>query len=312
MNLYSDDSSSLASLLRAALRRTVRGLLPLLPDRARLRFARLPYTRFHSLVPKLFGGRDQVDLYGASFEMDVSEDMAVFHPLFFGEYEAPLSDLLLRLGRDASCYADVGANVGLTTLPAAVRNPQLRVFAFEPDEEVRQILWANLRANPGAEGRVEVCAVAASDREGEARFARSFGTGPTTLGRLLGDDERGEDISTVRTVRLDRYFEGMQQRPDLVKIDVEGHELSVLRGMSGLFSAGFPRWIVLEMHPALAAAREGPGFTAAIVSLLAGGGYEIEVIGDEGLKPFRLEEELPGRFHLLASRRGESAAPTIA
>ena len=55
----------------------------------------------------------------------------------------------------------------------------------------------------------------------------------------LMDAAEVRETVTVQCVRMDDYFAGQEMRPaDMVKIDVEGAELSVLEGMTGLFEAG--------------------------------------------------------------------------
>lgn len=281
-------------------------LLAALPRQFRATFARLPNTRVHWMLPWLLRGKDVVRVYGAQVEVEGS-DLTSFHALFFGKYEEALSAVLLDIAPRATCYADVGANIGLTALPAAVRNEKLRVHAFEPDPVVRERLAANARRNAGVSGRFEVWPCAASDENGVTTFIRSLGSSRTGQGRILEGASSEEATVEVPRRRLDGLASEWALKPDLVKIDVEGHELHVLRGMKGLFEMGLPKWIVLEMHPGMVPPGDRGSFEDSVFQLLKREGFKIEVIGGDGLKLLDRREELPGNYHVLASREDGQA-----
>jgi FkbM family methyltransferase len=206
---------------------------------------------------------------GASFHCDLRDEIAreVFFTGSYGPAETALLRAVLRPG--ATCV-DVGANWGYFTLLAAhLVGPGGRVVALEPDPRVAARLRANVQAN--ALGHVAVRQLAASDGDGTAR--------------LSGYDEDGSNwgLSSLASTVGPRSFD-VDTRPlddvlddtaagdvDLVKIDVEGAELHVLRGMRRGLAAGRYRAVLLELHPTIldtAALREATrtltdaGFTA--------------------------------------------------
>jgi hypothetical protein len=93
-----------------------------------------------------------------------------------------------------------------------------------------------------------VCPVqaAASDAAGEADFFAGAPEAPET-GSMLRPGAAGTACK-VRTVRLDELCLSRGFLPDVVKIDVEGHEVAVLAGMATLFEGGLPRAIMVETH----------------------------------------------------------------
>jgi FkbM family methyltransferase len=115
---------------------------------------------------------------------------------------------------------DCGANVGLAALYWVRNVPGARIAAFEPDPALAALLRTNLMTC-GA-GHVEVVEAAVLDRSGEAEFA----TGSPDAGRLQRDRHR----TSVRTVRLRDYLE---EHVALLKLDIEGAELDVLRDCAG-------------------------------------------------------------------------------
>jgi FkbM family methyltransferase len=153
-------------------------------------------------------------------------------------------------------FYDLGANVGYFSLVAAALGA--RVVAFEPFPDNLRLLQRN------AEGRdVEVRPVAVSDREGFA----SFEAGPTSQ-----DGKLGEGDLTVPTVALDGD-------PTFVKVDVEGAELDVVRGMRC-----HPNVVLVELHD------EPYSFEHPVAVELANRGYRLSW----------LEQERSWAPHLLA------------
>jgi len=134
---------------------------------------------------------------------------------------------------------DIGANVGLYTLPAAqAAGSTGHVVAFEPMPRNLRILRRHLALN-GC-GRVEVCEAAVGDEAGTLRMAE--GDSPSEFhAEPAGRWE-------VRAVTLDSWLEdGATPPPDVVKIDVEGSDDAVLRGGAVAFSKYRPL-IYLALH----------------------------------------------------------------
>jgi FkbM family methyltransferase len=138
---------------------------------------------------------------------------------------------LRLLGRAPKLVLDVGANVG--SYAAAIRRlaPQAEIHMFEPSE----VCGAKLRERFAADELATVEAVALSDYEGSGTlFADEEGSALASLSRR-NLDHIGITMDTaeaVRVMRLERYWESVlgSRDIDFVKIDVEGHELAVLKG----------------------------------------------------------------------------------
>lgn len=139
----------------------------------------------------------------------------------------------LPLRHDLRTVVDVGANRGQFTLYALARFPLANIIAFEPLPRAAEHM---MRLFEGA-GRVEVMPFALGETEGEVVMHLSaredssslLPVGERQVSTFPGTDEVGTtraDVRTLDMVLVDRKL----AQPALLKIDVQGFELSVLRG----------------------------------------------------------------------------------
>jgi FkbM family methyltransferase len=205
---------------------------------------------------------------------------------------APAETAVVRAGLSpGGTFVDVGANWGYFTLVAAhAVGPGGRVVALEPDPRVH----AELRANVARNGirTVTVLPVAASDRAGEAVLAGYAEADRNRGVSSLVAAPAGEAAAfPVRTAPLDDVLDGLGIGPvDLVKIDVEGAEELVLRGMARGMAEGRYRRILVELHPGQHP--DGPRLGETMYRMMDGAGYRGEWI-DTG--PDAEREALYGR-----------------
>ena len=138
-------------------------------------------------------------------------------------------------------FFDVGANVGLITFQVARRRPDVRIVAFEPYPVTIEGWKRNRRLTPS--DRVTLEAVAVTDRIGSVDFwAR-----PTDLGAGVVVPP-GEGTNVPSTDLASYCAAHGIKRIDVLKVDVEGSELEVLEGASGLLSSGAVRVLLLEFN----------------------------------------------------------------
>ncbi|HWJ57752.1 MAG TPA: FkbM family methyltransferase [Vicinamibacterales bacterium] len=149
--------------------------------------------------------------------------------------------------RPGATVIDVGANVGAYTLLFATwAGPDGRVFAFEPATASRTGLVRHLALN-GLAGRVTVRSEAVSDGGGTRPFIDAGTHGDN---RIVPAGTNG--ASVVPAVSLDDFCADLAPPPDVIKIDVEGAELAVLRGARRTIAArGASLALFVELHPAI-------------------------------------------------------------
>jgi FkbM family methyltransferase len=143
---------------------------------------------------------------------------------------------------------DVGANVGAYALLLGQWvGPTGRVFAFEPAPDVHAALARHISLNR-LDDIVRPVAAALSDRETEAPLVLSGTAGES---RLAVPGDTG-DVRSVSLTTIDRFCVREGLAPDFIKIDVEGWELSVLRGARDTIrSRGAALALFVELHPSI-------------------------------------------------------------
>ena len=151
-------------------------------------------------------------------------------------------------------------------------------MSVEPDPYNGRLLRQNLALNRCE--NVTVCPVAAGAAAGEATLYRSW----TNFGdhRLYADDTAAARGATVvPVVRLDDLYDANGWAyPSVVKIDVQGLELQVVRGLSRVFAAGGPMAVLTEYWPH-GMANSG-GSAADFLAFFRGHGFAPFVPGPHG------------------------------
>jgi FkbM family methyltransferase len=152
---------------------------------------------------------------------------------------------------------DIGANVGHYTLElSSIVGPTGRVFAFEPIPHTFELLAANVALFENR--NVTLMNAAASDAMRiVAMDLPMFDSG---LPNFYMASITAKEIAPYQVAAFPVDALGIAGRISLVKIDAEGHELSVLKGMSRLIADSRPVLIVEGEDPAVEALLKGMGF----------------------------------------------------
>lgn len=176
--------------------------------------------------------------------------------LDFPHYNKPLSLAIQAIEnvvptRSAIAVIDVGANVGDTAAIIEQRLPNLCSYlCIEPDRDMAAIL----RSNYPDDSRVQIEACFIGEEEGApVRLEDDGRANPST--KLAHDTDSRNQTIHDRLVRLDTIalpFAQAQGHVDLIKVDTEGYDFSVLRSGSQLLDRYKPS-LFLEWYPQLLA-----------------------------------------------------------
>jgi FkbM family methyltransferase len=148
---------------------------------------------------------------------------------------------------------DIGGNLGLFALPAALKASSGQVYVVEPDVELAANLCRSLRLRQNKKLNVSVLCLAVSDSTGVASFqVAKFSRAMNKLeaaGRWHDDSVIADEVRPVAVMTVDVLAKTLRP-PTAIKIDVEGAEMAVLEGAAATISAFRPA-ILVEGHRAL-------------------------------------------------------------
>lgn len=199
---------------------------------------------------------------------------------------------------DSPVLWDIGANQGSCCYALASRVRHLRVVAIEPQARLQEQLERNLAIV--ASGRSEVIGVAV----GQSRAESSLVVPKANMGRatLIDGDERDGVCRELVSIMPPDQILAMSTfgPPDIIKIDVEGYERTVIVALEKLLRDWGTAAIVFESHD-----EDSPDFRD-VVSRLEVCGYDVfricKTLWETRLK--RLSDRSDSASDFIAMRRG--------
>ena len=225
-----------------------------------------------------------------------------------GRLEPGTVGVISALLGEGDWAVDVGAHIGATVLPAARQvGPTGRVIAVEPASRVRNLLRRSILMN-SLEDRISLHACAGGEVPGRAELNLGPMTGHSSL-LALPEADRTESVE-VRP--LDDLVEP-GQAVRLVKVDAEGFELQVRRGMGRIIADNPALAVLVEFGPTHLD-RAGVSVENWLAEMLAPNftAYEVDE-SDGSLRPLRAKAELRALFsvNLLLLRQPPAAFPAL-
>jgi FkbM family methyltransferase len=239
----------------------IRALIRLVP--------RMPYPVVHG------------PLRGARFVLGTLAGEGGGASVYLNMIEPEQTSALLRTLKNGDVFFDIGANVGYyTILGARLVGAEGRVFAFEP--VVRNIVHLYHHVSLNRASNVTIVPAACSDTLSLETFSagRNFATGH------LGGDSDAQSRYPVLTVPLDELTQRVGVHPNVVKIDVEGAELSVLKGAQVTLQKARPK-VLLSTHSDL--------LREACLEYLKQFGFVHEVLSEDKSNPSEFLAMYAGR-----------------
>jgi FkbM family methyltransferase len=166
-----------------------------------------------------------------------------------GRWEPHVTAAFQALLEPGDVCVDVGANIGYNALLAAqLVGPEGHVYALEPSAQTHEWLLENLQLN--GTSNVTALRVAAGAADGEI-LLRDRPEGQSVRSAVGGIDESlpAESLVSVPVQTVASLIQPSEAaRLRLVKIDVEGFELEVLRGARPVFDSGGRPAVIAELH----------------------------------------------------------------
>jgi len=147
---------------------------------------------------------------------------------------------VLHVLNEDDLFVDIGANSGAYTL-LACGVCGADGYAIEPIPKAFIRLQANIRLN-NIDQQVKALNIGISSQEGELLFTDS----EDTMNHVISDSESTKSVIKVNVGTLDKILEG--ESPSLIKIDVEGFEMSVLNGASRVLNNKRLHSLIIELN----------------------------------------------------------------
>ncbi|ADJ15471.1 FkbM family methyltransferase [Halalkalicoccus jeotgali] len=237
-----------------------------------------PYDRYLRRLART--GRTSVcSIDGLEMALDLTDDGLSRELFLYGTREQTTVERFERELRALRGEIDgpirvleIGANIGYFALiEARALGPRAEIHAFEPDSRNLPLLRENLARN-GYSDRIRIDPAAIGPTTGRAVLERSS---HSNRNRLASDGGRNYakalsltgETRTVDVWSVDDYLDENGIDPDsiaVVRMDVEGYETEILRGMESVLAASGPLVLFVELHPHLLSDAEYREFVTAL------------------------------------------------
>jgi FkbM family methyltransferase len=184
-------------------------------------------------------------------------------------------------------FVDAGTHVGQYTLVASdIVGPSGSVHSFEPQPDTFELLQHNVETNKLTNVHLNRCALGETCSNAELYLACPDNVGQSSFRRP--HNYSGKAV-TVNCRTLDDYADEHGIQVNVIKIDVEGAELSVLRGATKILSASVKPCLIVEFWEEFQ--QECGSSCAEMVYFLNAHGYKLFWITEAGLVPYRTEQQ---------------------
>lgn len=218
-----------------------RGYLTHVQYLLKFKIYRRRYAKANAAAP------DSTIVLSANCSIRVPSDAADVHDAFeyFGWKDPDAVDEFagfMRAAAGRKTLWDVGALFGFFSLAFTLTDTGRRALAFEPNPDSRKKLKQCLSLNPNA--NVEVFDFAIGLPGEVVTFQRGF----HFIAAAGLEVQPTSNLAQIETASIDQLIERKFDPPDMIKIDVEGHEFEVLQGARKLLLSHKPL-LSLEVHP---------------------------------------------------------------
>ena len=196
------------------------------------------YNKFSNFLLKIddFKTEKIINSRGLKFRIKTKNWITKYRANSFNEKEPELLDWLDNNLKNNDIFFDIGANIGIYSIYAALRNPSSKVYAFEPEYSNLDQLKFNIIKN-NLQNNITPFSLGISNinqlnylniqdyTEGSALH--------TVISKKIELTQTGHKViwrEGIATYTLDKICEKLNIIPNLMKIDVDGNEFNVLDG----------------------------------------------------------------------------------
>lgn len=148
--------------------------------------------------------------------------------LNFNTYEKQDADIFLSLFKEDTVFFDIGSHVGFYSIAAAKKNPNIKIYAFEPIPATFDLLKKNIFLNQLS--NIYPFNIGLLDENKELHFFLNPTLSANASARNVSETTDMKKV-LVQVITLDAFFNGQNLTAlDIIKCDVEGAEFLVFQG----------------------------------------------------------------------------------
>lgn len=184
------------------------------------------------------------EIQGSKMYLDLEDKGLSRDLLAYGVREKFSTEVMKQELKPGQVVVEIGANIGYyALLEAKTVGESGKVYCLEPAPENVELLRRNIAVNGYKNIEVFHAAAGAESKQSKIYLSESH-----NQHALVAENVKGMVGSMpVQVFSLDDFTKD-KPYPSLVRMDVEGYELDILRGMKKIFAAGKPLQLFIEIH----------------------------------------------------------------
>ncbi len=203
-------------------------------------------SRFLSkqLIPKAKGELISKTIYGFDLLINPAIDNGVENSLYyFGTYEKGTLDFIKKNLSEGDVFFDIGANIGLMSIFSSYCVGKTgKVYAFEANPETAKLLQYNIELNKI--NNITIIDKAVGNATGKIKIYNNWAV--NRGGATLIKPKQETDSFEVDLIKIDSITEYDSMKIGMIKIDVEGFEMDVLRGLEKILQKSKAPKLIVE------------------------------------------------------------------
>lgn len=204
-----------------------------------------------------------------------------------GIREIKQTNFFKKLLKPNMTVLDIGANIGYFALiEAEVVGPNGKVYAIEPIPQSYNLLKKNIKLN-NYEKIFKTYPIAIGEKKGNAIVKQTKKLNWSTI--LNNNLSKVDKKIKVKKQTVDSFLKN-KKKPDVIRMDVEGYELEIFKGMRKTLSSKKPMILFIEFHPMYLHDRINE-LKSLIKKIQSKGFKPIKLTDTSGFREFKINEK---------------------
>jgi FkbM family methyltransferase len=246
------------------------------------------------------------DILGSKMYLDVADRGLSQDLILDGIREAHYVETVQKIVKEGDVVVDIGANIGYyALLESKIVGVKGTIYAIEPVPENHDLLKKNIALN--AYSNIKTYQMALGNNNGTEKMyvppQRNLSS-ITSVSNFRKDEETVKEIE-VKIMTLDEFLKD-KPYPNVIRMDVEGYEYQIVKGMEKTLGTRLPLTILMELHCGNLTVEQ----SRELLQILKDDGFEIiDVVFEGWTKGSSSHKVLHKVARFLQARRAGSAPP---